>query len=116
MQRFGTSFIPTHAVGLAILRQDYALAVDLLLRPRPGEHPDAEAGRMVWRATGDAERALGIMPKRCVAERSLLEAFRREGEIEEGTERDWYKALSNVSSNRKITHYCLFSVLYEKRI
>lgn len=35
LQRFGTSDVPTHVVGLAILREDWQEAIDLLLKPRP---------------------------------------------------------------------------------
>jgi tRNA pseudouridine13 synthase len=95
MQRFGTSHIPTHAVGLAILQQDWALAVDLLLRPRPGEHADAEQGRQHWKNLGDADAALAAMPRRCVAERSLLEFFKAEGK-KPAAERDNHGALLTV--------------------
>jgi len=98
MQRFGTSFIPTHAVGLAMLQQDWALAVDLLLRNRPGEHPDAEAARTVWSQTGDWDAALEGFPKRCVAERALLEAIRQEGK-KDNKDRNHHQALMSVSSN-----------------
>lgn len=98
MQRFGTSFIPTHAVGLAFLQQDYALAVDMLLRQRPGEHPDAELARTIWKETGDWDAALERFPKRCVAERALLEAIKAEGEKDE-SKRDHHKALMTVSNN-----------------
>lgn len=93
MQRFGTSHIPTHSVGLAMLQQNYALAVDLLLRTRPGEHPDAEAARNIWNDLGDADKALAMFPKRCVAERCLLEYFKQE----EG-ERDYHQAMLSVCS------------------
>lgn len=96
MQRFGTSFIPTHAVGLAMLQQDWALAVDLLLRNRPGEHPDAEAARTIWCDTGDWDAALERFPKRCVAERALLEAIKAEGKMDV-KERDHHLALMSVS-------------------
>lgn len=97
MQRFGTSHIPTHAVGLAILQQDWALAVDLLLRPRPGEHADAEQGRQHWKNLGDADAALAAMPRRCVAERALLEFFKVEGK-KPAAERDNHAALLEVSA------------------
>lgn len=75
MQRFGTASVPTHAVGLALLRSDWKRAVDLILRPRPGEDPSVEAARRAWCDDKDLNRAISLMPRRAVAERALLEAF-----------------------------------------
>jgi len=75
MQRFGTASVPTHAVGLALLRSDWKRAVDLILRPRPGEDPSVEAARRAWCDDQDLNRAISLMPRRAVAERALLDAF-----------------------------------------
>lgn len=75
MQRFGTASVPTHAVGLALLRSEWKRAVELILRPRPGEDPSVEAARRAWSDDRDLNRAIALMPRRAVAERALLEAF-----------------------------------------
>lgn len=68
MQRFGTTAVPTHQVGRAILKNDWNQVVDLILKPRPG----AEKGFLVrcreeWAKTQDPEAALKKLPnKRCV--------------------------------------------------
>jgi len=93
MQRFGTASIPTHAIGLALLRSDWAKAVDLILRPRPGESPDVAEARRIWLEEKNAEKALGLMPRRVVAERCLLESFQKMG----GSTRNLVGALSTVS-------------------
>lgn len=77
MQRFGTSSIPTHSVGLALLKSDWKRAISLILRPRPGENEEAEAGRRAWLEDRNLAKALQLMPRRMVAERSLLEAFKK---------------------------------------
>ena len=92
MQRFGTAAIPTHAVGLAVLKSDWDLAVSLLLRPRPGEHPEVEKGRRAWLEDGDLTRALELIPRRCVAERCILEYY------EKHKSRSPYDALATVRS------------------
>lgn len=69
MQRFGTSPIPTHAIGLALLRSDWALATHLILRPRDGEGEDVQLARQVWRE-GKLSEAIRLMPRRAVAERA----------------------------------------------
>ncbi|QRW16173.1 pseudouridine synthase [Rhizoctonia solani] len=53
----------------ALLRSDWRLATSLLLRPRPGEYPETEAGRRAWTEEKDLEKALRLIPRRCVAER-----------------------------------------------
>ncbi|KAF8314759.1 pseudouridine synthase [Clavulina sp. PMI_390] len=75
MQRFGTSPIPTHSIGLALLQSNWKRALDLILRPRPGEAHEAEAGRRAWLEDRDLRRALQLMPRRMVAERAVLEAY-----------------------------------------
>jgi len=91
MQRFGTASVPTHAVGLALLRSDWKRAVDLILQPRPGEDPAVEAARRAWCDDRDLNRAISLMPRRAVAERALLEAFQLMG-----SDRNLLGALSKV--------------------
>jgi tRNA pseudouridine13 synthase len=94
MQRFGTAAVPTHAIGLALLKSDWHLAVSLILRPHPGEHPDAEAARRAWLEERDLDKALELMPRRIVAERCLLESYKKMG----GDDRNAMGALSTVCS------------------
>ena len=69
MQRFGTSPIPTHAIGLALLRSDWALATHLILRSRDGEGDDVALARQIWQE-GKLAEAIRMMPRRAVAERA----------------------------------------------
>lgn len=92
MQRFGTSSIPTHAIGLALLQSDWKRAIALIMRPRPGESPDAEAARRAWLEDRDLDKALELMPRRVVAERCVLEAFKKNF----GTDTDLQGALVAV--------------------
>uniref|UniRef100_A0A8C8G1G4 Pseudouridylate synthase 7 homolog n=1 Tax=Oncorhynchus tshawytscha TaxID=74940 RepID=A0A8C8G1G4_ONCTS len=68
MQRFGTTAVPTHQVGKAILQDNWNEVIDLILKPRPG----AEKGYLVkcreeWAQSQDPEAALKKLPvKRCV--------------------------------------------------
>jgi tRNA pseudouridine13 synthase len=94
MQRFGTAAVPTHAIGLALLRSDWHLAVSLILRQRSGEHPDADAARRAWLEEGDLDKALRLMPRRIVAERCLLDSYKKQG----GDTRNAMGALSTVRS------------------
>lgn len=92
MQRFGTATIPTHSIGLALLLSDWHLAVSLILRKRPGEHPDVQEARDAWLVDGDLDRALALMPRRVVAERCILESFQKQ----QGDTRNAMGALSTV--------------------
>ncbi|EJD53740.1 tRNA pseudouridine synthase D [Auricularia subglabra TFB-10046 SS5] len=95
MQRFGTAGVPTHSIGLALLQSDWKQAVSLILRPRPGEHPDVEAGRRAWLDDWDLDKALQLLPRRVVAERCILENFKKQGR----KGRNWMTALSTIPRN-----------------
>jgi tRNA pseudouridine13 synthase len=93
MQRFGTASVPTHAIGLALLKSEWQKAISLVLRKRHGEHPDVVAARDAWLVDGNLDRALDLMPKRVVAERCILESFKKQG----GDTRNAMGALSTVN-------------------
>ena len=108
MQRFGTAYIPTHSIGLALLQSDWHKAVSLILQPRHGEHPDVAAARKAWLDDGDLDKALELMPRRVVAERAILESYKKQ----KGETRNAMGALStvlftisNVTSH--LTDFCL---------
>ena len=92
MQRFGTASVPTHSIGLALLRSEWQRAADLILQKRHGEHPDVEAARDAWLTEKDLDKALSLFPRRLVAERSILESFRKQN----GDTRNVMGALSTV--------------------
>lgn len=77
MQRFGTSTVPTHITGLLILQSNWGGAIDSILSLREGEHPDCTRARLAWLEDHDVAKALQIMPRRCVAERSIWEHWNR---------------------------------------
>lgn len=92
MQRFGTASIPTHSIGLALLKEDWSRAVSFILRKRPGEHPDVEAGRDAWLVEKNIDKALALIPRRVVAERCILESYKKQN----GESRNALGALSTV--------------------
>jgi tRNA pseudouridine13 synthase len=92
MQRFGTSSVGSHTIGLALLQGRWKEATSLILSQRPGEHPDACAAREAWEK-GDLDGALRMMPRRNVAERALWEYWKRP----KADRADHYSALLNVS-------------------
>jgi len=100
MQRFGTAAVPTHSIGLAFLKSDWHKAVSLILQKRPGEHPDVEAARDAWLTDGDLDRALALMPRRVVAERCVLESFKKQ----KGDTRNAMGALSTIPRNLRLMY------------
>jgi len=95
MQRFGTASVPTHSIGLTLLRSEWQTAVDLILSKRHGEHPDVVEAREAWLDHGDLERAIELMPRRVVAERCILESYKKQ----KGETRNAMGALSTVTIN-----------------
>ncbi|EJT49021.1 pseudouridine synthase [Trichosporon asahii var. asahii CBS 2479] len=83
MQRFGTSTVPTHVTGLLLLQGKWGEAIDSILSLREGEHPDCTRGRLAWLEDGDFSRALELMPRRSVAERSIWEHWRKGNRLED---------------------------------
>jgi len=100
MQRFGTAAIPTHTIGLALLKSDWHKAVSFIMRKRPGEHPDVEAARNAWLVDGDLDKALEMMPRRVVAERCILESYKKQG----GDTRNAFGALSTIPKNLRLMY------------
>lgn len=95
MQRFGTASVPTHSIGLAILQSDWHKAISMILQKRHGEHPDVGAARDAWLVNGDLDKALELMPRRVVAERCILESYKKQG----GDTRNAMGALSTVATS-----------------
>jgi len=92
MQRFGTASVPTHAIGLALLKSEWHKAVSLILQTRYGEHPEVEAARKAWLVDKNLDKALSLMPRRVVAERCILESYKKQN----GDTRNAMGALSTV--------------------
>ncbi|KAI0796737.1 pseudouridine synthase [Abortiporus biennis] len=100
MQRFGTAAIPTHSIGLALLKSEWHKAISLIMRHRPGEHPEVVAARDAWLKDGDLDAALEKMPKRVVAERCILESYKKQG----GDTRNAMGALSTIPRNLRLMY------------
>lgn len=79
LQRFGSSQVASHMIGMALLRGDYSGAINLVLDPRPGE-PDerAVAARRHWKETANAAATQAMFPHRYTAERQILAHFARD--------------------------------------
>ncbi|CAG8493671.1 2128_t:CDS:10 [Paraglomus occultum] len=99
MQRFGTSSIPTHRIGCALLQNNWKAAVELIMKPRDGEHEDVRKARERWIVNQDANEAYALFPKRCVAERQILNKFAQTGDL-----RDYVGALNAIPRNLRLMY------------
>ena len=86
--------MPTHSIGLALLKSEWQKAADMILQKRHGEHPEVEAARDAWLVEGDLEKALNLFPRRVIAERCILESFKKQ----KGDTRNVMGALSTASA------------------
>uniref|UniRef100_T1IV34 ENTH domain-containing protein n=1 Tax=Strigamia maritima TaxID=126957 RepID=T1IV34_STRMM len=72
MQRFGTSTVPTHHIGRALLLGNWKEAIELIMKPRPGENDELTECRKIWWETRDAKTALSKLFKKHIIEAHLL--------------------------------------------
>ncbi|XP_046542705.1 pseudouridylate synthase 7 homolog [Haliotis rubra] len=80
MQRFGTTSIPTHHVGRALLHSQWMEAVDLILKPRKSGDDSMKKCREEWGKSRDPSAALRYVPSHHNIERTLLETLMKQGE------------------------------------
>jgi tRNA pseudouridine13 synthase len=72
-QRFGTSGIPTHLIGLKLLQNDFLSAISLILLPRSGESPQVTQAREYFAEKRDPKGALQKFPHFLHIERAILQ-------------------------------------------
>ena len=58
LQRFGTTSLPTHAIGKSLLKGDWSNAIDLLLEPLPDDRQDTKEWKSKFKETEDYNIAL----------------------------------------------------------
>ncbi|XP_067051199.1 pseudouridylate synthase 7 homolog [Acropora muricata] len=78
LQRFGTTSVSTHAIGLALLQSKWSETIDPL-NPRDGESDILTAARQHWKDTKNAKEALQKIPKGKFIESDLLQGLVRHG-------------------------------------
>ncbi|KAL9969761.1 hypothetical protein ACROYT_G022017 [Oculina patagonica] len=98
LQRFGTTSVPTHKIGRALLLSNWSEAIALLLNPRDGEPDELTAARQHWKDTNDAKETLKRMPKRKCIESDLLQGLLRHGPS------GLVNALQSISRNTRLMY------------
>lgn len=102
MQRFGTTSVPTHKIGSALLHGDWKKAVDLILMPRD-DFPNKAKFQMIWQQTGDAKKTLLEVPRYCSLERNLLQGLERKQQP--------FNALERISRNTRMLYVHSYQAL-----
>ncbi|XP_052780104.1 pseudouridylate synthase 7 homolog isoform X2 [Mya arenaria] len=99
MQRFGTSAIPSHHIGRALLLGDFKTAVELILKPRPGDTQDEQltAARQFWWEKRDSKAAINKFPKFSYIERNILSGL-------VGNENNFLGAFQKLSRNNRLMY------------
>eukprot|EP00899_Mesostigma_viride_P015275 jgi/Mesvir1/23749/Mv25773-RA.2 len=71
LQRFGNYAVPTHRIGAALARGEWAAAIDLILQGKASDSPDIARAHELYKK-GQVADALRSVPKFMVIERSML--------------------------------------------
>ncbi|WMV11765.1 hypothetical protein MTR67_005150, partial [Solanum verrucosum] len=83
LQRFGSSSVPTHLIGAALLRGEWKAAVSLILDPREGDIlcyftlSIIFTVREYYKESGDIDGTLRQLPRYLVAEKAILQCLKR---------------------------------------
>eukprot|EP00898_Chlorokybus_atmophyticus_P005024 jgi/Chlat1/5522/Chrsp369S00409 len=77
LQRFGSGNIPTHAIGIHLMKGEWEDAVRLIMQPREGEREQGVKAREHWVSTKDPAQTLNMLPLYATAERAVMQGLRQ---------------------------------------
>ncbi|CCJ30791.1 unnamed protein product, partial [Pneumocystis jirovecii] len=78
IQRFGTSIIATHVVGILLLKSDWQGAVELLLKEASERIQVSTESKSIWSNIENVKSALKKTPQKYVSEYSVLSSLAKE--------------------------------------
>lgn len=100
LQRFGNSAkIPTYDIGKALIKADWKLACELIMKPREHEPDFMKKMRTHWWENRDAAAALGMLRRGT----RIIEAKILEGLVLFG-KNDYFTALGGLSRNMRLLY------------
>ena len=74
LQRFGTGIVPTHLVGMSVLKRDWK-AIDLIMTGGTKERQDIAKAREAYR-DGKISQSLRMMPRHMHTESTVLKILK----------------------------------------
>lgn len=102
MQRFGTFSISTHEVGKQVLQSEWENVVKMLLSPQELSLEESRKAREQWQANHDAAQALADMPRKCIAEYSILRSLAKDQE--NGAKYSYANAVMQIPRNLRVMY------------
>ena len=79
LQRFGTGIVPTHLVGMSVLKRDWKKAIDLIMTGGTKERQDIAKAREAYR-DGKISQSLRMMPRHMHTESTVLKNLKKQQE------------------------------------
>lgn len=98
MQRFGTTEVPTHHIGRALLLGQWQKAIELILKPRERDEPNLAECRKEWWLTRDAKKVYGMLTRKNSIEGHLLAG------LSAHNRNDFVNALNNIPRNMRLMY------------
>ncbi|KAI9587390.1 pseudouridylate synthase 7 homolog isoform X1 [Glossina fuscipes] len=106
LQRFGNcASVPTFEVGVALLKSDYKLACELILKPRENDLPFLKSIRETWWKNRDSKAASSMFRNDKLIEKKLLDGLAQYGE------NDYSSALRKLPRNMLLLYPHAFQSL-----
>jgi tRNA pseudouridine13 synthase len=109
MQRFGTHETGTHAVGIAMLGDDWKKAFELIVGGADEQSVETDdvvkEARRIWRETKNPQTALDLFPRQCSAERAVLASYIKQSKQQKSIEKiNFIQCIQSIPRNLRLMY------------